>query len=34
MTGTALPSLPPLSRVAREGRVVVQRVVNHLHENQ
>ena len=34
MTEAALPSPPPLSRVAGEGRFVVQRVVNHLHENQ
>ena len=34
MTGAALPSPPPLSRIAGEGRFVVQTVVNHLHEDQ
>ncbi len=29
----ALPSPPPLSRSAGEGRFAVQMVVNHLHED-
>ena len=34
MTDAALPSPPPLSRAAGEGRFVVQMVVNYLHECQ
>ncbi|MCI3952586.1 MAG: hypothetical protein K0R53_2084 [Burkholderiales bacterium] len=33
MTDAALPSPPPLSRIASEGRFVVQMVVNYLHED-
>ena len=32
MTDDALPSPPPLSRVASEGGFVVHMVVNHMHE--
>ena len=34
MADNALPSPPPLSRSAGEGRFVAQMVINHVHENQ